>query len=282
MPVTIHFRGVGLIVANKKRTRVTEVLFPRADEAPPEGTYGEITDPKTGSVKRGWKHADGSVANSHYAGAMVLNSSETFRPPVADRRVRLKAHSGGGADFEPKGLELPDLDRIISKRDKKLKLGKGRASTEVATIFEIPAGTVKPTRRSNYEWAFVEPKTGEDGPRCYCLETAWTIDEPSVVFETTDLFGNDVEEFEADNEVYFYNFDRVDPTLEQLTRPEKNVNESLFDDDFKWIYKLMKHKARDWSDWLESGSFPAPYLDGYGVVSVSTCFEALWAGEKEG
>ena len=283
MPITVHFRGVGLIVADKKKKLITEVLFPRADANPPNGHQVEVRDPDGNIVGKVWKHADDTVANPHWAGALLVNSDGSSENVLLmDRRVVLRGPAGPGAKYEPAAFLIPELDEIITRTDtrKKLKLRKGRTASEISTTFAIQTGTFEPSQPSVDEWHF-DSKSGRDQEKPYFLEATWTIDASSIEFDVHPLGAGKPTRLVVDKEVYFYNFDKPDPTVAELLA-DRDSNAGDEDNDFKWIYKVLKQDTLGFPtyiEWLEKDKFPAPKA--FRMVSVSTCFEAVWTGEKE-
>jgi len=283
MPIKVHVRGVGVIVADKDHKRVTEVLFPRADAEPPNGHQVEVKDPDGHIVGKVCKHADGTLANPHFSGALLVNADKsTVNILLMDRSVVPIGLGGGGATYEPDELIIPKLHEIIANTDpnKTLTLRSGRTAAEISTSFNIPTGSFTPSQPSLDEWVFYS-KNGKDQEKRYFLEATWTIDAPSVEFAAHPLGGGQPTRFSVDHAVYFYNFDRPDPTEADLTA-DKDSNAGAKDNDFKWVYKVLKQNTSlypTYKQWLDNDEFPAPTA--FRTVSVSTCFEAIWTGGKE-
>ena len=284
MAITVHFRGVALLVADKKKEFVTEVLFPRADKDPPDGKFDEIPDPANpGETIPVVRHADGSPASPHFAGALFINKDlSTFYRLLTGRRVELSSGGGGNGASIGTPFKLPFLNEII-KPAKKLKLKKGRTSSTVSTQFRLKGGTIVANSPAIGDWAFVEPD-GSAGPTKYSLEATLTTTEAEVELVISELDGGGKPEritLNADcPTVYFYNFDNPMPTEFELT-DDKGGRTGAVDHDFKWIYKLLKNDepSGKWPDWL-TRHFPAPERSSR-LPSVSTCFEAVWNGDEE-
>jgi len=284
MKISIHFRGVAVVVANSPDGTATEVLFPKADEGPPDGKPLVVLDPDVEGRKLTeiLRHADGSVANRHFAGALLVNSDGTRSyHRLSGRRVQRAPQSGGsgiGARIAH-DFVLPPLDDIIVDPTKKLKLLKDRPKSRVATQFILNGDSINANLLTKQQWKFSEPN-GERDPQDYSLDATWTIEADSVVFNIDDLAGGGVRETielgDACPEVFFYNFDNALPSRDELLTTEKaKANE--VDDDFKWAYKLFDKDASSWPEWLDGGGFPAPVQFG-GLLPISTCFELVWTG----
>jgi hypothetical protein len=70
--------------------------------------------------------------------------------------------------------------------------------------------------------------------------------------------GGGVIELGADVEVYIYNWDVGLPSKKSLRATMDFTNETT-DDDFKWIYTLLKPGAQTWKEWLKTDpQLPAP------------------------
>lgn len=296
---TIHFRGVCLFVANDKHNYVTQVLFPRADEAPPEGTDdGPVDDP----TQRQMTHADKSKANPHFAGALCVRPDKSTAEPflITGGYVRLDGyeHKPDGARFTNNVTSLvPPLDSIVTKQDKKLRLTKRRSDPSlVAGRFDLDIGDFSAQYSSGQTWEFTDDfGTKHQGE--YRLDGSWTLPDGVYKLNIRDLENpsNDIhdpitlgDEF---SDVYFFNFDNPAPDLDDLIM-RVDAYPGFVDHDFKWVYKIMKPPTgNSWVKWLDGKNFPAPRLPGLqlsGVVpspapavSVSTCFEVVWAGANE-
>jgi hypothetical protein len=285
MAITVHFRGVALLVADKKKEFITEVLFPRADKDPPDEKSENIPDPANpGETIRVVRHADGSPANAHFAGALFINKDlSTFYRLLIGRRVELSGGGGGNGASIGSPFQLPFLNEII-KPAKKLKLKKGRTSSTVSTQFRLKGGSIVANTPALFKWAFVEPD-GTASPRTLSLEATWTIPDDEVELVISELDGGGKPErikLNADcPTVYFYNFDNPMPIEDEL-KADNGGRPGIVDHDFKWIYKLLKNNETSgkWPDWL-TRHFPAPQRSDDPLLPVSTCFEAVWNGDNE-
>jgi hypothetical protein len=302
MDFTIHFRGVAMLVA-KGETSVTEILFPNAEtEPPPNGDPGDLkADGRI--VGRNMKHADGSAANPHFAGAMIVGPGleRTYRK-LAGRIVKPVGTSGSPptppSDFFE---QIPPLAKVITNAGSRLKLLDPTLTANhkrIATRFILDTGNIAPVMPgSNGTWLLAG---GLHGPsvktRQFSLGATWTVtaDEP-LRFDVLGLDGNPIGdkriELDADHrEVYFFNLDVGLPTDGDLAEETLPSTPGLVDDDFKWVYALLDGPSGpiDWKIWLRSARFPAPQLVGLPeskgkphmlLIPVSTCFESVWTGE---
>ena len=285
MPIVVHFRGVGVLVSKKASGVATEVLFPRADVKPVDGTTLHVHNPADPSHDiEVLRHADGSVANKHFAGALLVAADGTTSYHLLmNRRVDRKGGGGIGASMGP-AVILPPLDDIVVHSDKKLRLKKARSNDVVSTEFVLRGGTITAESFSGQKWDF-RAKNGSRGPQDYSLEITWTFTEPEVVFEVKDLTGGGPpEEIKLDATcptAYFYHFDVAMPTEKQLTTVNAADKDEV-DNDFKWIYGLFKNvKNESWPDWLAATDFPAPTQFQPPLLPVSTCFDLVWTGAVE-
>jgi len=296
----VHFRGIAMYVANSKPNFITEVVFPRADKAPPDGEDDGIAElppnkyhPKP-YMGRKMKHADGSDAMAHFAGALIVTpGQEDDRRVLTGCAVERANSSGKGARMDTKFLQnVPSLDHIILDQKKKLKLlHDTKEPSRVATRFLIDGGkedAMTAVSPAGGGWQFTQPNGHTSKPVDYCLEVLWTIKAPApLTFNVTNLKGQTggtltpITLQDENTEVYFYNFDYEEPTVDDLLRVD-DAELGDVDHDFKWLYKVMDKENVTWPAWLERTAFPAPELVTPPMVSVSTCFDAVWTGPSSG
>jgi hypothetical protein len=298
----VHFRGVGVYVANAPAGRLTEVLFPKADEGPPDGQeLGFETRPPDAHHPGQWKkrimkHADGSDANEHFAGAVIVAKDGSLDHRDLTRRMvtRLKPDGtdwNNGVDLDPSFVnDIPELDGIVTKLGKPplTLLHDRKNSKRIATKIVVGGDSterVVATANFGAAWGFDGLAETAD----YRLEGLWAIEADSVVFKVADLSSSQVDkDIVLDKEhkdVYFYNYDIMNPTPDQL-REVLSAAPDMVDNDFKWVYKLFEKPNSKWQGWCGTAGFPAPRLAGptfvvdqpMPLVSVSTCFEAVWTG----
>ena len=299
---TIRFRGVGVHVANAQPGFVTEVLFPRADEKPPNGTDDGIFENQAPDAdhpgpwkKRKMTHADKSVANEHFAGALLVGTWPPKHFDLMSARVRRKETDGTGfgASIDKAFHEdIAPLDKIIKGSPITL-LADHEDVQRVATRFLIEGDSFDTAEFSGQHWIF-KGKRGERPPQDYRLEVVWTIEADELEFDiynlnakATDRPRETIKLDATRNELYVYNFDIKNPKKDKLKeRHEAKIG--TVDHDFKWIYKLFDKKENTWQKWLAGEWFPAPEAfdtrratkkpDDTRTVSVSTCFQTGWTG----
>jgi len=284
-PITVHFRGVALLVSRKHSGVATEVLFPRADTTPVDGKKGSVDNPADpANPIEVLQHADGSVANKHFAGALLVAADGTtsYRR-LMNRRVDRKNGGGIGTPIGSSFI-MPPLDEIVVKASKKLRLRRERSNDFVSTQFTLRGGNLSANSKSGQEWDFREAN-GTRPKQDYSLEITWTFTEPEVVFEVKDLKGGGPPETIVLNSdcptAYFYHFDVAMPTEGELTTVIA-ATENEVDNDFKWSYALFKNVNNEpWPQWLAGSQFPAPTQSKSPLLPVSTCFELFWDGDAE-
>jgi hypothetical protein len=284
MAIKIFFRGAALFVAQGGGP-VTDVLFPSAEHrVPPEGKTKEFEDDSE-VVARVMKHADGTPAVRHYAGALILGPgpTTTYRK-LADRLVQASP-TGNGA--KPSGGlldKIPPIAKATKKTALELRDLSDPTNFEfISTRFRIHAGEMSPDSPSGLDWALDGGKHGDKVllPNCP-LAVAWTFPASvtEVRFEINDLKGSPTGEApivlnEDQPTAFFYHFDNALPTKPELTTENPPQKKNAIDHDFKWLYELFRPVTGEkWKDWLGTGKFPAPQCTT--LVPVSTCFPGLW------
>lgn len=283
MAITIFFRGAALFVA-RGGGPVTDVLFPSAENRfPPEGEPNEI-DQGSGVALGVMKHADGTPAVRHYAGALLLGPG-----PTATYRKLAKRHvqqSGTGTGATPNIIStIPPIAKATKKTKIELRDPADPSNAEfIATRFTIHTGEMNPHSPSGFNWTLDGGKHGDKVQLNNCpLAVAWTFPASvtEVQFDITNLDGSPTGESPIvlnaqQPTAYFYHFDNALPTVQELTT-EDTPKKKAIDHDFKWMYELFQPASgQKWKKWLDNGKFPAPQVDA--LVPVSTCFPGLWDG----
>jgi hypothetical protein len=302
MQFTIHFRGVAVYVA-RQGGKVTDVLFPSAEmHGPPNGDPGKKT-PKGKHLGKEMKHADGTDAPQHFAGAMIMGPGNTRIYRKLEGRLVKRDTLGSGAAPQDKFLDsLPRLADVITNKGSKLKLLALDIPANVsrmATRFMLDGGDLFPGTASEGTWVLAG---GVHGPNAktgnFALEGKWVFDAAAPVhLRLLNLDGNPSGEDpitldDKHSEVYFYNYDVALPTVSDLTEEDIPASLNLIDHDFKWNYELFDRvngaAQPQWKDWLQQHDFPAPQLIGQKepplgldsrLITVSTCFQLVWTGD---
>lgn len=299
MDFTVHFRGAAVYVV-RPGGKVTDVLFPSAEtHGPPDGDGGKKT-PKGRHLGKDMKHADGTDAPQHFAGAMIIGPGSTrIYRKLQGRLVRRDTLGSGATPNSDFLASFPPLSDVITNQDSKLKLldpDKKKNFDRIATRFALDDGKLIPEAASDGTWVLAG---GIHGPNaktaCFALEGKWTFSAASPVnLNLYELDGKSSGEDpivldDKHTEVYFYNYDIALPTKEDLTEEDVPVSLNLIDNDFKWSYALFDRvngtTQPTWKDWLKNHEFPAPRLIGlkqqpagrdFHLITVSTCFQLVW------
>ncbi|HUQ81402.1 MAG TPA: hypothetical protein VM076_09705 [Gemmatimonadaceae bacterium] len=286
MEFTIHFRGVAVFATSGDH--VTEVFFPNAETSlPPDGKKETIRNKKDEPIAEMMFHADGSPAPKHYAGALIVGSGgdRTYRK-LLDRHVNF----GEGDGAKVKGAlrtQLPPLSDAIAKDKYEIRLldaGERSDATRVATRITLAGGCISADQQSTLLWE-IPGKSGLHVPpsRFFVGATLRIKSDAPIEIEVTDLSGKKDPDgpikLNANQRMFFYNFDSGLPTEADLTKPDHKSDFEV-DHDFKWVYQVFNRVSPDldtWGKWLDDDKlFPAPTLAQKRLIPVSTCFATIW------
>jgi len=303
MTLRVHFRGVGVYVANTPGGRIAQVLFPDTATAPPDGE--DITTPRNAKPKK-YKHADGSESPQHFPGAILKYANGREEPfDLTNANVRRSILTGTRPGAVTDGAFttlIPPLDDIILpwKQLSLLKASDRQTSADVTTLFsldgddETEINSIEPSASSHHSWVFASAN-GVHSAEPYRLEGLWTIEATRAEFAISDRPSGTPStrgpiKMSADApDLYVFNFYEDQPSLDKLLAVHP-ATVGKVDDDFKWAYRLFKKGDSDWKKWLGGSGrhFPAPILTqrpfsskDNKLPSVSTCFQLVWTGADE-
>jgi hypothetical protein len=107
-----------------------------------------------------------------------------------------------------------------------------------------------------------------------------TLSGPLTVRVTTATSPSTIVNVAADETLYVYHADHLDPNKDKLEKKEERPKKGSEDLDFKWYYSLVEPRGASFSAWA-AGHLPAPVYDPPDMEpssppfpSVSTCFPA--------
>src|SRR5688572_21424333 len=168
MAIQIFFRGVGAYVPQGKN-KVTEVLFPWAEDLPPDHTTEA-----DGTIL----HADRSRATQHYAGVLVVpapGKGDPFHVRLAHKRVTIAGDKGADIDPAVFGDRFPSITRPTKNKKLKLIAESDRDDkTKVATWIKLGIGDLTASDNSAQPKFMVDGIYGDpDGPKQYSVSATW-------------------------------------------------------------------------------------------------------------
>jgi hypothetical protein len=262
----VEFRGVMLYCTElvDGARRLSQVLLPDA-----EGTSPPFDPEIDGRIS----HLDGSLAVPHYAGILVVpKTGSSSIIPISGARVQFKTDDAGTPDVTAVIEQFACLGRASGPGDP-LVVKPFNVSADGPSQILVDAGsalsTMIPLGLAGYTSEFL----GKSDP---ALSLALTITSPlSLVITRPD--GTTTTPIADDTRLYVFNYDQPFPDVEALHRVTPPSGGQLVDDDFKWIYALVKPKTGDLKKWSK-GTLPAPTLRKIGspvsarFITVATCW----------
>ena len=264
MPITLEFRGVMLMcVEGPPEARLLRnILIPECEDTiPPFGS-------REGNIRY---HLDGSVADAHYAGIMIIAPGAWPRHyPIRGSQVTIAGTRPGRPDVTAGIGKSHGLAAVTSPG--------GAGPLHVAT--SIPGATTLNLSLIATKCEPIFPDLGAGSLKLGVEDNLpsglrLTIDDAvtiQVAPENGTALGIEVP---ANCRIIVYNADKQDPTPEDLVRIHLPINDFAVDHDFKWLYSLLEPDNATIAEWSH-GCLPAPVYTRDRKMSiacprVSTC-----------
>lgn len=252
MAVTLNFRGILLFC--QRGEEIAEVRAPICSGVPAEGYTGNPNH----------EHLDHSVARPHYAGVFYPDDPTGQQHYHLDDRSRVTIGDPSAPKCRGNLHRLAPLDGYTWRRDD--------SYPHAAISLHGP-----PRARTSYGGL-----RNFDFPGHAAVHDRVHVAFPDSV--EVAISGSNPASFRVENgNLYVYNFDEFNPSEEQLNRPDEDDSNDIVDDDFKWLYSLVKPRDGRTRAEATGGILPAPVvvprdpklLWALGTISVSTCFSAV-------
>jgi hypothetical protein len=264
MPITLEFRGVMLMCVQgpPEKRELSHILIPECEDAiPPFGS-------REGAVRY---HLDGSVADAHYAGIMIIAPGEWPRHyPVRGSQVTIAATRPGRPDITAGIGKSHGLAAVTSPG------GAGPlhvAATSAGTTTVHLSLTATKCEPILPELGTGSLKLGVEDNLASGMQL--TIDD-AVTIQVTPENGTPLGiEVPANCRIIVYNADKQNPAPQDLVRIHLPINDFAVDHDFKWLYSLLEPVDDTLAEWSH-GCLPAPVYTRDRKMSiacprVSTC-----------
>ena len=252
----IFFRGPMMVLTDLETVR--SILIPDGAKMPPNGT-----------------HPDRSLARPHYAGILVVSSTN---PTVVKLQVDLNGHrvmvsDGTTTDCQaqPRLARVPDLNAMINQGPDKVRLASAIDLEEkAAASIVLIGGGLEPIDPPASALPYTLPTPGGTPPRPAPILPVleWTPDRAEATIEISRLDGSGWTTYSvaSDDVVLIYNWDVKHPRLvDFVVHPITAcpAGKVIVDHDFKWAYALLVAPGNDWDAWLRDvagGKLPAPEI----------------------
>jgi hypothetical protein len=245
-----------------------------------DDVVNSVVIPNAASVNA--SHPDGSAAVYHTAGLLLMQKG---RPPVhyplAGRKVEIVAEGEGNLPgVDEAFLGVPPVHEMINPKGKRAEpIRREKAPPVEPTVITFKGG------RMSGEMVFDEKiqltRHGDD-PIDWTL-TSMPVWQSAAARGKIKLSGGGDPDLDIDLgpdvSVYIYNWDLALPTAESLRKAMDPTNGAV-DEDFKWVYSLLKPASKTWKQLMGSDPLPTPRVKPGGSISLTpaTCNSARVRG----
>lgn len=234
MAAEVFFRGPMLFLTNKSKS--DEVYVPHAER--------EICDDHDHLPNR---HADKSTAVWHHPGLMIAQGRKILdRCSLQQKIVTISDGSGAACHYNSNGLFMMDE---ISRDAFSGKLSLLRDSDpsfweRVAARVHFDGGVLRDGMYTNAQFSMDAGIPAYKTPLTRPVAGHWYTTEAATLITVTDIDGTHAVPFRptTDQQVYIYNWDKKDPTVDDLTIiplvDAGGIKQP--DTDYKWLYQLYE------------------------------------------
>jgi hypothetical protein len=295
MPVEIQFRGVSLFVV--KNAMLEEVRVPNGERVISDGGRENT-------------HADRTVATPHFSRMIILDRADNVvsRHNLFGIKVGVSDGLPAGCGVMPTFSDITRLNELTNvdpsncppptagaaSTAQNLQLRSDRDKDfweRTSTTVKFDSGVIDADKSPPVVFTLNPHQHTRQQPiqTRLPLLAVWRSQSSTAhvaLRDAGDRLQADITLDESRPKAIIYNFDREWPSREEILSAEDTTRPggAIVDDDFKWLYQLLKAPGDDWAAWLAGAKFPAPILvQPQGVPNVagrrpgsSTCFGATW------